>query len=250
MQPEAEAGHQSRMEAIRLRNLARGTESPQSVQQVSVASSSQSPASHGPLPHLQATHTQSDAAQPIAASQIKGHTALVPNQHQGKKRRSRSKSRRGSASPALDPNRSSNRSSPAVSRLSREAARKQALSPGRSLSRHSAGRRKRAASPDDPHSAKRGQSAAEQSPEGQRSGGRGRRGQGPKLTAHTAFRKRERTRERARRASPTYSPIRGQRSRYCAHAAGDSAAPAAGLCRARTAWHALPWHSIAQYSMA
>lgn len=215
-QPETDADHQSRMEAIRLRNLARGTESPHSTQQVSVASSSQSPASHGTLHQSPSQVAPLDAAQHGAASPVQTQPTRIWNQHQSKPGKHNSNNRRGSGSPPRrDSGRASVRSSqhsPAVSRLSREAAQKQAWSPDRNLLRQDSGAKKRAASPDAPQSnrmpAKRSRSRADPSPKGQ---GAQQRGKSGIRRAAEAYH--ERQRERTSRGSPTYSPVRGRSSR-------------------------------------
>ena len=213
-QPETDADHQLRMEAIRLRNLARGTESPHSTQQVSVASSSQSPASHGTLHQSPSQVAPRDAAQHGAASPVQPQPTRIWNQHRSKHN---SNNRRGSGSPPRrDSGRASVRSSqhsPAVSRLSMEAARKQARSPDRNLLRQDSGARKRAASPDIAQSsrkpAKRSRSRADSSPKGRGAQQRGRSGKDRR--AAEAYHGRQR--ERASRGSPTYSPVRGRSSR-------------------------------------
>lgn len=216
-QPEGEANHQSRMEAIRLRNLARGAESPLSAHQASVASSSQSPASHGTLPKSPSVPPPPppDRSQPGTASPSQaytGHTTphATPQQRAQRGRRTHFHGHADSVSPARKDANSrpakSSQHSPAASRLSREAARKRAQSPVRSLTRHAHVARKRAASPDgaqsDRTTTRGGKPRAEQSPRGRPAKRRGR----PSRAADRA--------RRASRGSPTYSPVRGQSSRY------------------------------------
>ena len=218
-QPEGEANHQSRMEAIRLRNLARGVESPLSAHQASVASSSQSPASHGTLPNSPSVPPPPppDRSQPGTASPSQAYAAhtsprSTPQQRAQRGRHTHFHGHGDSVSPASKDASSrpakSSQHSPAASRLSREAVRKRAQSPVKSLTRHAHIARKRAASPDGAQSDRttprggKAQPRAEQSPRGRPAKRRGR----PSRAADRA--------RRASRGSPTYSPVRGQSSRY------------------------------------